>query len=108
MLWYSTGFGDWDVSNGTVPNEAEILMYGGDTQHAVVPLFVDSWHLGADLKSDSNMGACGVCVMVLFCALQLLVCSEQQQKQRPRMLLLPALVCGVEEKRYTSRQGLGE
>lgn len=56
VLWYSTGFGDWDVSNGSVPNEKEILMYGGDTQHAVVPLFVDTWHLGADLKSDSNMG----------------------------------------------------
>jgi hypothetical protein len=56
VLWYSTGFGDWDISNGTVPNEAEILMYGGDTQHAVVPLFVEGWHLGADLKSDSNMG----------------------------------------------------
>jgi hypothetical protein len=55
VLWYSTGFGDWDISNGTVPNEAEILMYGGDTQHAVVPLFVEGWHLGADLKSDSNM-----------------------------------------------------
>lgn len=56
VLWYSTGFGDWDVSNGTAPNEAEILMYGGDTQHAVVPLFVSGWHVGADLKSDSNMG----------------------------------------------------
>jgi len=56
VLWYSTGFGDWDVSNGTAPNEAEILMYGGDTQHAVVPLYVSGWHLGADLKSDSNMG----------------------------------------------------
>lgn len=54
VLWYSTGFGDWDISNGTAPNEAEILMYGGDTQHAVVPLFVDGWHLGADLNSDAN------------------------------------------------------
>ena len=56
VLWYSTGFGDWDVSNGTLPNEAEILMYGGDTQHAVVPIYVGTWHLGADLKSDSKMG----------------------------------------------------
>ncbi|KAI8475171.1 MAG: hypothetical protein J3K34DRAFT_365783 [Monoraphidium minutum] len=54
VLWYSTGFGDWDVANGTVPNEQEILMYGGDTQHAVVPLFVTGWHLGADLNSEWN------------------------------------------------------
>lgn len=54
VLWYSTGFGDWDISNGTLPNEAEILMYGGDTQHAVVPLYVTAWHLGADLNSDAN------------------------------------------------------
>ncbi|GBF95483.1 hypothetical protein Rsub_07833 [Raphidocelis subcapitata] len=56
VLWYSTGFGDWDVSNGTAPTEAEILMYGGDTQHAVVPLFVDGWFLGADLMSSSTAG----------------------------------------------------
>lgn len=56
VLWYSTGFGDWDVSNGTEPNEAEILLYGGDTRHAAAPLFVEGWHLGADLKSDSDMG----------------------------------------------------
>jgi iron-regulated transporter 1 len=56
VLWYSTGFGDWDISNGTVPTEAAILMYGGDTQHAVVPLFVDGWHLGADLMSSSTAG----------------------------------------------------
>jgi hypothetical protein len=53
VLWYSKGFGDWDVSNGTKPTEKDILMYGGDTQHAVAPLFVDTWHVGADLKSDA-------------------------------------------------------
>jgi hypothetical protein len=54
VLWYSTGFGDWDVSNGTAPNEAEILLYGGDTQHAVVPLYVTGWYLGADLNGDAG------------------------------------------------------
>lgn len=56
VLWYSSTFGDWDVSKGTEPNEAEILMYGGEMEHASVPLFVSSWHLGADLKSDTSMG----------------------------------------------------
>ena len=48
---YSSTFGDWDVSKGTDPNEAEILMYGGEMEHASVPLFVSSWHLGGDLRS---------------------------------------------------------
>lgn len=43
VLWYSSTFGDWDVSKGTDPNEAEILMYGGEMEHASVPLFVSSW-----------------------------------------------------------------
>jgi hypothetical protein len=51
VLWYSSTFGDWDVSKGTDPNEAEILMYGGEMEHASVPLFVSSWHLGGDLRS---------------------------------------------------------
>lgn len=56
VLWYSSTFGDWDVSKGTDPNEAEILMYGGEMEHASVPLFVSSWHLGGDLKSTSSIG----------------------------------------------------
>lgn len=56
VLWYSATFGDWDVSKGSEPNEAEILMYGGEMEHASVPLFVSNWHLGGDLKSSSNLG----------------------------------------------------
>jgi iron-regulated transporter 1 len=57
VLWYNPQFGDWDISNGTKPDENDILMYGGDMEHAVVPLFVTGWHLGADLNSDpSGMG----------------------------------------------------
>jgi hypothetical protein len=51
VLWYSSTFGDWDLSRGKEPNEAEILMYGGEMEHASVPLFVTSWHLGGDLRS---------------------------------------------------------
>mmetsp|Transcript_961 Transcript_961/g.1504 ORF Transcript_961/g.1504 Transcript_961/m.1504 type:complete len:351 (+) Transcript_961:103-1155(+) len=56
VLWYSSTFGDWDISKGGDPNEAEILMYGGENEHASVPLFVSSWHLGGDLKSTSTLG----------------------------------------------------
>lgn len=56
VLWYSSTFGDWDISKGADPNEAEILMYGGEMEHASVPLFVSSWHLGGDLKSDTTLG----------------------------------------------------
>jgi len=56
VLWYSNSFGDWDISKGTTPNEAEILMYGGEVEHASVPLFVSNWHLGADLAANSSMG----------------------------------------------------
>ncbi|KAG2429240.1 hypothetical protein HXX76_011009 [Chlamydomonas incerta] len=56
VLWYSSTFGDWDVSKGAEPNEAEILMYGGEMEHASVPLFVGSWHLGGDLRSDTALG----------------------------------------------------
>ncbi|GFH19617.1 uncharacterized protein HaLaN_16587 [Haematococcus lacustris] len=53
VLWYSSAFGDWDISKGTDPNDQEILMYGGEMEHATVPLFVSSWHLGNDLKTNS-------------------------------------------------------
>lgn len=56
VLWYSSTFGDWDVSKGSDPNEAEILLYGGEMEHASVPLFVSSWHLGGDLRSDVALG----------------------------------------------------
>ncbi|KXZ48238.1 hypothetical protein GPECTOR_29g19 [Gonium pectorale] len=56
VLWYSSTFGDWDVSKGAEPNEAEILMYGGEMEHASVPIFVGSWHMGGDLKSNTALG----------------------------------------------------
>lgn len=55
MLFYSHGYGDWDISKGASPTESDILMYGGDMEHHGVPLFVTSWHLGGDLKSGSKV-----------------------------------------------------
>ena len=43
-------------SQGTDPNEAEILLYGGEMEHASAPLFVSGWHLGSDLKMESELG----------------------------------------------------
>ncbi|GLI61755.1 hypothetical protein VaNZ11_004221, partial [Volvox africanus] len=44
-LSYSSTFGDWDISMGGEPNDAEILMYGGEMEHASVPclLAAGSW-----------------------------------------------------------------
>lgn len=56
VLWYSRGFGDWDVSRGVAPTDRDILLYGGDVQHHAVPLFVEAWHLGGDLKTNSGVG----------------------------------------------------
>lgn len=55
VLWYSKGFGDWDFSASATPDEAGILMYGGDLEHTSVPLFVPTWFIGADLQSGTNM-----------------------------------------------------
>jgi iron-regulated transporter 1 len=49
MLYYSETFGDWDISNGSAPNDDDVLMYGGESQHSVLPLYVPKWHIGTDL-----------------------------------------------------------
>jgi iron-regulated transporter 1 len=56
VLWYSQGFADWDISNGTTPNDNDILVYGTDVQQHTVPLFVQSWNLGADLTTKKPNG----------------------------------------------------
>jgi len=68
VLWYSSTFGDWDVSRGTEPNEAEILMYGGDMEHASTPLFVSAWHLGGDLSSGGVADKFAPVAAVVTCA----------------------------------------
>lgn len=57
VLWYSRGFGDWDISEGSKPSDKGVLMYGGDIEHHSVPLFVKNWHLGGDLKSSTAKAA---------------------------------------------------
>eukprot|EP00878_Enallax_costatus_P000429 GHUV01000520.1.p1 GENE.GHUV01000520.1~~GHUV01000520.1.p1 ORF type:complete len:257 (+),score=54.60 GHUV01000520.1:65-835(+) len=54
VLWYSSSYGDWDISRGPKPDPTDILMYGGDVEHHPVPLFVKNWHLGGDLKSGTD------------------------------------------------------
>lgn len=56
VLWYAKSFADWDISRGDKPNDKDILMYGTDVHQHEVPLFVQSWHLGADLTSDKPNG----------------------------------------------------
>jgi len=58
VLFFSKLFGDWDISNGTRPNEQDILMYGealGDELRT--PLEVERWLMGKDLvlkRQDSS------------------------------------------------------
>jgi iron-regulated transporter 1 len=56
VLWYSKSFADWDISRGDKPNDKDILVYGTDAQQHVVPLFVQLWHLGADLTTKKPNG----------------------------------------------------
>jgi iron-regulated transporter 1 len=56
VLWYAKRFADWDISRGDTPNEKDILAYGTDAQQHVVPLFAQSWHLGADLTTKKPNG----------------------------------------------------
>lgn len=53
VLYYAKNYSDWDVSNGSTPND-DILLFGADVQDHIVPLFVPTWHLGCDLSSVTN------------------------------------------------------
>ncbi|KAF5828173.1 hypothetical protein DUNSADRAFT_18099 [Dunaliella salina] len=55
-LWYSSTFGDWDLSKGSEPNEADVLMYGGEMEHVSAPVFVTNWHV-QDLSNEADMDA---------------------------------------------------
>ncbi len=52
MLWYSGTFKDWDLNNGTKPNEDDILVYGGQGDSELRPQFVlaNQWHVASDMS----------------------------------------------------------
>lgn len=56
VLWYAKSFADWDISRGDKPNDKDILVYGTDVHQHIVPLFVQSWHLGGDLTTKKPNG----------------------------------------------------
>lgn len=60
LLWYAKSFHDWDLSRGSEPptneKEGDILLFGQDPNQHGVPLFVQSWSIGADLTSDKPNG----------------------------------------------------
>lgn len=56
VLWYAKSFADWDISRGDKPNDKDILVYGTDMHQHTVPLFVQSWYLGADLTTKKPNG----------------------------------------------------
>lgn len=55
VLWFAKMFGDWDLSKGPEPTESGILLYGGEAEHAAVPMYVSNWHLSANYKTNSNL-----------------------------------------------------
>jgi len=63
VLWYSSTFGDWDVSKGREPDEMEVLMYGGEMEHVSAPVFVTNWCV------------CGACVRARVCDQLVRVCA---------------------------------
>lgn len=56
VLWYAKTYADWDISRGDKPNDKDILVYGNDMHQHDVPLYVQSWFLGADLTSKKPNG----------------------------------------------------
>eukprot|EP00891_Asterochloris_glomerata_P009670 jgi/Astpho2/9670/Aster-x0861 len=55
VLWYSTMFRDWDVTNGTAPKNDDVLMYGGRGGEETRPQFVlTDWHVASEFMKDFN------------------------------------------------------
>jgi len=56
MMWYSKEHKGWDVSNGSVPNPKDILMYGGENKDHLRPEFVgkDEWFLASEFQADDS------------------------------------------------------
>lgn len=52
MLWYFNTFKDWDINNGTKPNEDDILVYGGQGDSELRPHYVQAnqWHVASDMS----------------------------------------------------------
>lgn len=52
VLWYFNTFKDWDINNGTKPNEDDILVYGGQGDSELRPHYVQAnqWHVASDMS----------------------------------------------------------
>lgn len=54
VLWYSSEYRDWDISNGSTPQKDDILMYGGVSGKESRPEQVqDGWNVAAEFLTDS-------------------------------------------------------
>lgn len=59
LLWYSSKHKDWDISNGTKPEEMDILLYGGEGMASLRPEFVpqDKWFIAAEFQPNATVSA---------------------------------------------------
>lgn len=56
VLWYSTPHQDWDITNGSTPQEEDILMWGGFGGREDRPQQVKTaWHLAAEFMSNFTL-----------------------------------------------------
>ncbi|DBA78364.1 TPA: hypothetical protein ACH3X2_008301 [Trebouxia sp. C0005] len=56
VLWYSTPHQDWDITNGSTPQEEDILMWGGFGGGEDRPQQVKTaWHLAAEFMSNFTL-----------------------------------------------------
>jgi iron-regulated transporter 1 len=55
VLWYSSQFRDWDIANGTTPQEDDILMYGGSGGRESRPQYVfNQWNVATEFMNNAS------------------------------------------------------
>lgn len=56
VLWYSSPHQDWDITNGSSPQEEDILMWGGFAGKESRPQQIKSaWHLAAEFMANFTL-----------------------------------------------------
>ncbi|KAK9824591.1 hypothetical protein WJX72_011552 [[Myrmecia] bisecta] len=69
VLFYSTQYRDWDITNGTFPQEDDILMFGGSGGREARPQYVDEWSVATEfLKREQGPEEYSRVEIMLTCA----------------------------------------
>eukprot|EP01026_Neomeris_dumetosa_P022524 TRINITY_DN1939_c0_g1_i12.p3 TRINITY_DN1939_c0_g1~~TRINITY_DN1939_c0_g1_i12.p3 ORF type:complete len:172 (-),score=14.61 TRINITY_DN1939_c0_g1_i12:619-1134(-) len=54
VLWWSDLFADWEIANGTEPNEEQIISYGGEGLDEKFPNLAVSWYIAKDYLNEQK------------------------------------------------------